>query len=270
MNDDLMLATACEVAAKIGARAVVSFVDLIPVPPGAPDVPIIRVQELQLDVLKDLTMHDILEVSERHMMDAAIHIYLRRNLESGLVVGVFPYAIIIYDIEEGKNFISLKDFSDIVPREVLHAVLTLALEIAVEGREGRSIGTAFIIGDPEEIFRHSHQAILNPYQGQPAALRDIKNKNNWESVKEFAQLDGVFVIDKSGEIRSAGRYLDVTGRGISLPGGLGGRHRATASITYEIPAIGITVSESGGMVRVFRDGICKIGIRSDIRIRSDG
>jgi len=126
MNGDLMLATACEVAAKIGARAVVSFVDPTPVPPGTPDVPIIRVQELQLDVLKDLTMHDILEVSERHMLDAAVHLYLRRNLENGLVVGVFPYAVIIYDIEEGKNFINLKDFSDIVPREVLHAALTLA------------------------------------------------------------------------------------------------------------------------------------------------
>ncbi|MCK9306458.1 MAG: diadenylate cyclase [Methanoculleus sp.] len=270
MNGDLMLVTACEVAAKIGALAVVSFVDPVPLPPGTPEVPIIRVQELQLDVLKDLTMHDILEVSERHMLDAAVHLYLRRNLQSGLVVGVFPYAVVIYDIEEGKSFINLKDFSDVVPREVLHAALTLALEIAVEGREGRAIGTAFIIGDPEEIFKHSHQAILNPYQGQPAALRDIKNKDNWESVKEFAQLDGVFVIDKNGEVRSAGRYLDVTGRGISLPGGLGGRHRATASITHEIPAIGITVSESGGMVRIFRDGNCKISIRSDIRLRSDG
>jgi len=270
MNGELMLATACKVAENIGARAVVSFVEPAPVLADAPDIPIIQVQELQLDVLKDLTMHDILEVSERHMLDAAVHLYLRRNLENGVVVGVFSYALIIYDIEEGKNFINLKDFSDIIPREVLHAALSLALEIAVEGREGRAIGTAFIIGDPEEIFRHSHQAILNPYQGHPAALRDIKNKDNWESVKEFAQLDGVFVIDKTGEVRSAGRYLDVTGRGISLPSGLGGRHRATASITHEIPAIGITVSESGGMVRIFRDGNCKISIRSDIRLRSDG
>ena len=179
MNGDLMLATACAVAEKIGARAVVSFVEPAPVLAEVPDIPIIRVQELQLDVLKDLTMHDILEVSERHMLDAAVHLYLRRNLESGLVVGVFPYAIILYDIEEGKNFINLKDFSDIAPREVLHAALSLALEIAVEGREGRSIGTAFIIGDPEEIFRHSHQAILNPYQGQPGLLCDINNQNNW-------------------------------------------------------------------------------------------
>jgi len=270
MNGELMLATACEVAKKIGAMAVVSFIEPIPVVAEPPQIPIIQVQELQLDVLKDLTMHDILEVSERHLLDAAVHIYLQRNFETGLVVGVFPYAIIIYDIEEGKTFISLKDFSDIVPREVLHAVLTLALEIAVEGREGRAIGTAFIIGDPEEIFLHSHQAILNPYQGHHTSLRDIKNRDNWESVKEFAQLDGVFVIDRSGEVQAAGRYLDVTGRDVDLPGGLGGRHRATASITREIPAVGVTVSESGGVVRVFRDGECKISIRSDIRLRCKG
>ncbi|HOD86224.1 MAG TPA: DNA integrity scanning protein DisA nucleotide-binding domain protein [Methanoculleus sp.] len=54
---------------------------------------------------------------------------------------------------------------------------------------------------------------------------------------------------------------------MSLPSGLGGRHRATASITREIPAIGITVSESGGVVRLFREGECKLSIRSDIRLR---
>ncbi len=255
MNDETMLEAARQVAASVSAKAIVSFTE-----PREfeSEVPVIWVQELQLDVLKDLTMHDILEVSERHMLDATVQIYLSRRFESGLVVGVFPYAIVLYDIEEGKNFINLKDFSDIVPRDILHAVLTLAMEIAIEGREGRAIGTAFIIGDPEEIFKHSHQAILNPYQGQPPSLRDVKDRDNWESVKEFAQLDGVFVIDTTGDIRAAGRYLDVTGKTVTLPSGLGGRHRATAFVTSEIPVVGITISESGGMVRVFRDGICKI------------
>ena len=88
MNGELMLATACEVAKKIGARAVVSFIEPAPVIEGEPEIPIIKVQELQLDVLKDLTMHDILEVSERHLLDAAVHLYLRRNFETGLVIGV--------------------------------------------------------------------------------------------------------------------------------------------------------------------------------------
>jgi DNA integrity scanning protein DisA with diadenylate cyclase activity len=53
---------------------------------------------------------------------------------------------------------------------------------------------------------------------------------------------------------------------INLPGGLGGRHRATAAITKDIPVVGVTVSESGGVVRVFRDGACKLSIRTDVRV----
>ncbi len=39
-------------------------------------------------------------------------------------------------------------------------------------------------------------------------------EKNWESIKEFAQLDGVFVIDETGIIHAAGRYLDVDGKKI--------------------------------------------------------
>jgi diadenylate cyclase len=265
MTRDLMLESAKQIASAIGAKAIIAFTDRCEV---ESEIPIIWVRELQLDVLKDLTMHDILEVSERHMLDATVQLYLSRKWESGQAVGVFHHAIVIYDIEEGKTFVNLRDYQDIVSKEVMHAILSLAMEIAIEGREGRSIGTAFIIGDVEEIFKHSHQAILNPYQGQPSSVRDIRDRDNWESVKELAQLDGVFVIDRSGDIRAAGRYLDVSSRTVMLPGGLGGRHRATASITRELPVIGITLSESGGMVRIFRDGICKIAIRSDIRMKS--
>lgn len=263
MNTELMMNTAIEVAGKIDAKAIVSFTK--PYACHSP-VPIIWVQELQLDVLKDLTMQDILEVCEHHMLDAAIQLYLTRRLEHGVVVGVFPYAILIYDIAEGKNFVNVKDFEDIVPRDVMYAVLSLAIEIAIEGREGRPIGTAFIIGDGEAIFRRSHQSIINPYEGQPPAVADIKNRENWESIKEFAQLDGMFVVSREGTILAAGRYLDMASQNIHLPGGLGGRHRATAAITQDIPVVGITVSESGGVVRVFRDGSCKLSIRTDARV----
>ncbi|MGC9434620.1 MAG: DNA integrity scanning protein DisA nucleotide-binding domain protein [Methanomicrobiales archaeon] len=260
-----MLEAGMEVAAGIGARAIVSFTDPQEIESS---IPIIWVQEFQLDVLRDLTIHDILEVSERHMLDAAVQLYLQRTLEKGKVVGVFPHAIIIYDIEEGKTFINLRDYEDLVPRDVMHAILTLALEIAFEGREGRAVGTAFVVGDVEGIFARSHQAILNPFQGHPPDVCDIKSRDNWESVKEFAQLDGVFLIDRNGQVLSAGRYLDVNARSVRLPGGLGGRHRATAAITDEFPVVGITVSESGGIVRVFRDGMSRLSIRSDIMVRN--
>jgi len=264
MNEQLMVMTAVEVARELNAKAVVSFTRPFDCTPA---VPIIWVQDLQLDILKDLTMHDILEVCEQHMLDAAIQLYLSRRLEEGMVVGVFPYAILIYDMAEGKNFINARDYEDLVSRDVMHATLRLAQEIAIEGREGRSIGTAFILGDKEAIFTRSRQSVLNPYEGQPPAVCDIRNRENWESIKEFAQLDGVFAVSRDGFVLAAGRYLDLKTQIVALPAGLGGRHRAIASITHEIPSVGITVSESGGVVRVFRDGMCKLSIRADVRVR---
>ncbi|MDR0438754.1 MAG: hypothetical protein LBH02_00855 [Methanocalculaceae archaeon] len=41
---------------------------------------------------------------------------------------------------------------------------------------------------------------------------------------------------------------------------------ATAAITKIAPAIGITVSQSGGVVRVFVAGIVVAQIRTDIRL----
>jgi diadenylate cyclase len=264
MSSKLMMKAAAEIAGSVGARALVSFLEPFDF---SAQVPGIWVRELQLDVLKELTMQDILEVSERHLLDAAVQIYLSRRFEEGRVVGVFPYAIVIFDIKEGKDFINVREFEDIIPRDVMHAVLTLALEIGHEGREGRRVGTAFIIGDGDAIFQNSHQAILNPFQGQDMDHCDIKNKDNWESVKEFAQLDGIFVVNPEGCILAAGRYLDVNASTIKLPGGLGGRHRAAAAITQKIAVIGVTVSESGGIVRVFRDGKCHLSIRSDLRLQ---
>lgn len=264
MKDELMIRTATGLAKELKAEAIVSFTKPIEI---ASDVPIIWVQELQLDILKDLTMADILEVCEQHMLDAAIQLYLSRRLEEGLVLGVFPYAILVYDLSESRNFINMREYEDIVPRDVMYAVLRLAQEIALEGREGRSIGTAFIIGDRDQIFARSRQSVLNPFEGHDPAFRDIRNRENWESVKEFAQLDGVFVVSKEGYIEAAGRYLDLKTQQAALPAGLGGRHRAIASITKEIPSVGVTVSESGGVVRVFRDGMCTLSIRSDVRFK---
>ena len=154
-----MLNAAAALAEEVGAKAIVSFIDPVDF---TSDIPVIWVQDLQLDVLRDLTMHDILEISERHLHDAAVQIYISQKYEAGKVVGVFPYAILVYDINQEKEFISVREFDDLVPRGVMTAVLQIALEIAVEGREGRSIGTAFIIGNTEEIHSHSHSAIINP------------------------------------------------------------------------------------------------------------
>lgn len=51
--------------------------------------------------------------------------------------------------------------------ETLEKVLRLAMEIAREGREGRKIGTIFVISDSEETLKHSNPMILDPLYGHP-------------------------------------------------------------------------------------------------------
>ena len=68
-------------------------------------------------------------------------------------------------------------------------------------------------------------------------------------------MDGAFIINKSGRVLCAGRYLDIDLKKVivRIPSGLGSRHLAAAGISKLTKAIAITVSESG-IVRVFKNG----------------
>ena len=263
-KDRTLLRTADELARTVDALAIISFLnkdsDLIL------ETPVVWVRDIQLEILRDHTMVTLVDYCSNHILDAVIQYKILTKTQSGTVVAVFPYALLIYDIEDTNDQFNIEQYADIADLDALHAVLSLAIEIAREGREGRAIGTAFIIGEIEELKRWSHQSVLNPYEGHPESVRDVRVKENWESIKEFAQLDGVFLIDKDGIICASGRYLDADGRDVHLQSGLGGRHLAAAAITKVAPAIGITVSESGGSVRVFVAGTAIAQIRTDIRL----
>ncbi|MDD1661239.1 MAG: hypothetical protein LUQ49_02115, partial [Methanomicrobiales archaeon] len=60
--------------------------------------------------------------------------------------------------------------TDIQP-EVFEAVFSTAVEISREGREGKPLGTAFIIGDAPEVLARSKQLILNPFEGHDPEKR---------------------------------------------------------------------------------------------------
>lgn len=83
---------------------------------------------------------------------------------------------------------------------------------------------------------------------------DILNHRNWESVKEFSQLDGVFIVSRDGIIHAAGRYLDINSKDVQIDKGLGGRHVSAAAITNTTNSIAITLSKSGGTVRIYDNG----------------
>jgi DNA integrity scanning protein DisA with diadenylate cyclase activity len=165
-------------------------------------------------------------------------------------------SIFYYEVKAEALDLELYNFlRDIeVKPEVFEAVLNIAIEIGKEGREGRMIGTAFLIGDSEKILANSRQLILNPFEGHLVGERSVLNPEIKETIKELAQLDGVFVISSDGVIESAGVHLNVDTSSVDIPRGLGSRHAAVAATTAKTRSIGITVSQSGGIVRVFKDG----------------
>lgn len=141
-----------------------------------------------------------------------------------------------------------------IQEQVLDAVLKIAVEISSEGREGRAIGTAFIIGDTANVMAKSRQLVLNPFEGHKREERMITNPETQDNTKEFAQLDGVFVISGEGVVEAAGRYITMDTGTARIQRGLGTRHSSVAALTQATHALGIVVSQSGGTVRVFKDG----------------
>jgi len=141
-----------------------------------------------------------------------------------------------------------------IRRVVFHRVLSLALALAHEGREGKPVGAIFVVGDYREVQKHCQQNIINPFHGYTEKERNLLDDAMLETVKEFATIDGAFVIKGTGVIASAGTTLRATVAGDELPQGLGTRHAAAAAITAATKSVAITVSESTGDVRIWRRG----------------
>ncbi len=140
-----------------------------------------------------------------------------------------------------------------VNADVLKQTVSLAVEIAREGREGRKIGTLFVVGDSRAVMKRSKPLILDPLLGHADESKQIHDPDMRETIKELAQLDGAFLVSNRGVVLSAARYIDAASESLDLPLGLGSRHMAGASISRQTSAVAVVVSESS-MVRMFDDG----------------
>lgn len=141
-----------------------------------------------------------------------------------------------------------------VKPEVLESVLNIALELSGEGREGRTVGTTFVIGDNEKVTGLSRPLIMNPFKGYPEEARNILDEAMHETIKEFSLLDGAFLIREDGVVTAAGVHLDAALKEEGLMPGLGCRHMAAAGITDLTEAAAVTISGSTGIVRIFSKG----------------
>src|SRR5512135_1881249 len=82
----------------------------------------------------------------------------------------------------------------------LEEVIVLAIEIAREGREGRKIGTLFVVSDTERTIRNSRCLMLDPLLYHPDEKKHVEDPDLRETVKELAQLDGAFIVSDTGII----------------------------------------------------------------------
>jgi diadenylate cyclase len=165
--------------------------------------------------------------------------------------------------------------ADPLPKDVTPAVferiLTLASELGVEGREGRTVGTLFVIGDSDRVLSQSHQLVFNPFHGYPEGERNIIDHRLEETIKEFSAIDGAFVVRGDGVVLSAGRYLAPRSKlEEPLPQGLGTRHEAAASITVTTDSVAVCVSQSTGTVSIFKRGRLILDIQKPRGRGSDG
>jgi DNA integrity scanning protein DisA with diadenylate cyclase activity/mannitol/fructose-specific phosphotransferase system IIA component (Ntr-type) len=162
-------------------------------------------------------------------------------------------------VDVGNEFVQLINTEieilppDVSP-EVLERVLGIAVDLSVEGREGRPVGALFVLGDSDVVKNFVTPLILNPFHGYKDEDRNILNPFMDETVKELASIDGAFVIQGTGVLESAGTLVNVPHYKHELPGGFGSRHAAAAAISSVSDCLAITVSSSTGQVVLFREG----------------
>jgi len=148
----------------------------------------------------------------------------------------------------------LRKMADQVPLETLKTVVDLAVEIGREGREGKPVGTMFVIGDTRRVLAASHPAGYDPVKGYNRKERSLHDARVREAIKEIAPLDGAFIVTSDGVVEKAAQLVDSSHAELTLSKGLGSRHWAAAAISKNTKAIAVVVSESNGTVRLFQDG----------------
>jgi diadenylate cyclase len=148
----------------------------------------------------------------------------------------------------------LRQLETSVPLETLKTVVDLAVDIGREGREGKPVGTLFVIGDTRKVLNYCHPAGFDPVRGHKREERDLHDPRAREAVKEIAQLDGALIVTADGIVERACQIVDAPHASLTLSKGLGTRHWAAAAISRVTKAISVVVSQTNGTVRLFING----------------
>lgn len=283
-----MIRHACQLADEIGANSVLVYVDLIKSEQSIEsllqkDRCILAARDKNiLEELKTLNGDNdriikvpYMRLSRHSQVKVAVMIALSQGLISrdDLIVclsGSPQYDILdnlaVLDLQREFETVSsgsLDIAGQMSQPEVFERLLTIVLELAVEGKEGRPLGTIFVLGDHEKVLSMSSQMVINPFAAVQEEDRNILDPDLKETLREFSTIDGAFVIRDDGVVLAAGRHLAPSVETSELPQGLGARHRSAAGITALTNAIAVVISESTGDVRIFSQGKMYMDIKKE-------
>ena len=210
---------------------------------GMPDAP----------VYERLT-HALLEaVAEELLEPGALVVTLYSSFEAAVID-----SLSLIRLDEHLGRLTMRDLRQLetkVPTETLKTVIDLAVEIGREGREGKPVGTLFVVGDHRKTLEFCKPMGFDPVKGYTTAERSLTDSKVREGVKEIAQMDGALVVSASGVVVASAQHLSAPPSSeISLSKGLGARHWAAAEISFATSAIAVAISSSSGTVRVFQNG----------------
>lgn len=274
-QSESLIEAAAQICAQLGAHAIFVYVDALK------DLETLRLLPQEIDLFVTTANTDLMESLEekgcRVILLPSLMLSRLDAIKMGMVIALSEGNIskentivcltgspenqqidtlLVFRLDKEQDMIRLSETQstvDGVDPKVFETVLSIALELAAEGREGKPRGTLFVLGDHDLVLQYSRQMVINPFHGYPEEQRNILDPALRETIKEFSAIDGAFIIRGDGVIEAAGRHLNAAAE-VDLPQGLGSRHMAAAGITDVSAATSFAISESTGTVSVFKDG----------------
>jgi DNA integrity scanning protein DisA with diadenylate cyclase activity len=209
-----------------------------------PDIPLTRMGQIKIAIMMAVSQN-LLEKGDRVVCLSGIPRF--GSIDT----------LVVFEVGKEVEMLSsdkIINFTKEIDPTVFEEIVRIATQIAAEGREGKPVGTAFVIDPTGELKKRIKQMVLNPFKGYEESERNILSHRLKETIKEFAQLDGAFIVRGDGVVETAGAFIKADIVPEELPQGWGARHVSSAAITYKTKAVAVTVSQSTGDVRIFKGG----------------
>jgi len=139
--------------------------------------------------------------------------------------------------------------------DILDRVVDIAVRLGYEGREGKPVGSIFVIGSTNRVLKHCSLKKRDMWRGLSERERNIMDIRNYEDLGETAKMDGAFIVSKSGLVMRSRAILEPPRTRKKIPDGLSGARHLSAfrfSAAMNVPVV--VLSESTGNVTVFDHG----------------